>query len=81
MTKDNKEEYYNQSYIQQRSEDGKTDTMTEVSDSMEKQDDTVETSTEASVETTAPEGEGGGNEFVNEGESVEIKGTLFQNQY
>ena len=48
-----------------KEEDGKTDTMTEVSDSMEKQDDTVETSTEASVETTAPEGEGGGNEFVN----------------
>lgn len=45
-----------------KEEDGKTDTMTEVSDSMEKQDDTVETSTEASVETTAPEGEGGGNE-------------------
>ena len=56
-----------------KEEDGKTDTMTEVSDSMEKQDDTVVTSTEASVETTAPEGEGGGNEFVNEGESVEIK--------
>jgi len=46
-----------------KEEDGKTDTMTEVSDSMEKQDDTVETSTEASVETTAPEGEGGGNEW------------------
>ena len=59
-----------------KEEDGKTDTMTEVSDSMEKQDDTVETSTEASVETTAPEGEGGGNEFVNEGESVEIKAPI-----
>ena len=46
-----------------KEEDGKTDTMTEVSDSMEKQDDTVETSTEASVETTAPEGEEGGNEW------------------
>lgn len=56
-----------------KEEDVKSDTMTEVSASVEKRDDTVENSTEMSVETTAPEGEGGGNEFINEGESVKVK--------
>ena len=54
-------------------EDVKSDTMTEVSASMEKLDETVENSTEISDETTAPEGEGGGNEFLNDGETVKVK--------
>ena len=53
-------------------EDVKSDTMTEVSASMEKLDETVENSTEISDETTAPEGEGGGNEFLNDGETVKV---------
>lgn len=57
----------------EKEEDVKSETMTEVSASMEIQDDTVENSTEISDETTAPEGEGGGNEFLNDGETVKVK--------
>lgn len=56
-----------------KEEDAKSDTMVEVSASMEKEDDTVENSSETSVETTVPKGEGGGNEFLNDGESVKVK--------
>lgn len=52
-----------------KEEDVKSDTMTEVSASMEKQEETIEQSTE----TTTPEGEGGGNEFFNDGEGVKAK--------
>lgn len=57
----------------EKEEDVNSDTMTEVSASMEIQDDTVENSTETSDEITAPEGEGGGNEFLNDGETVKVK--------
>lgn len=57
----------------EKEEDVKSDTMTEVSASMEKQDDTVENSTETSIETTAPEGEGGGSEFLDDGETAKLK--------
>lgn len=57
----------------EKEEDVKSETVTEVSASMEIQDDTVENSTEISDETTAPEGEGGGNEFLNDGETVKVK--------
>lgn len=60
-----------------KEKDVKLDIMTKVRASMEKEDDTVENSTEMSVEiaveTTAPEGEGGGNEFLNDDESVKVK--------
>lgn len=57
----------------EKEEDVNSDTMIEVSASMEIQDDTVENSTETSDEITAPEGEGGGNEFLNDGETVKVK--------
>lgn len=57
----------------EKEEDVNSDTMTEVSASMEIQDDTVENSTETSDGITAPEGEGGGNEFLNDGETVKVK--------
>lgn len=57
----------------EKEEDVKSETVTEVSASMEIQDGTVENSTEISDETTAPEGEGGGNEFLNDGETVKAK--------
>ena len=54
-------------------EETQSDTRTEVSANAEEKVSDVVQNTETPVETTALEGDGGGNEFVNEGETVEVK--------
>lgn len=54
-------------------ENTQLDTRVEVNADAEEQISDAVQMTETPVETTAPEGNGGGNEFTNEGETVEVK--------
>lgn len=53
-------------------ENTQLDTIIEVSSNAEEQITDDVQATETPNETTAPEGDGGGNEFINEGETVEV---------